>query len=153
MVNMNAIKIFLLLLLPTMLVLNSCKSKKMTAVEPVPPVQEIVYEPVREPVREPETQVDVPVRTERFTFEDREQEVTHDFFVIVGSYREPDNAARARTILINQGFTPAILLSETGFNRVSVNSYSVESEARMRVQQIRRNFPEYHDTWLLIRQR
>ena len=135
-------------LLAAMVVFSSCRSKRMTAVEPVP-VQEIEH--AEEPVAE--TVADIPVRTERFTFEDSAQEVAHDFFVIVGSYSNPDNAERARTILTRQGFTPIILKSETGMNRVCVNSYTVESEARARVQQIRRNFPEYHDAWLLIRQR
>lgn len=134
-----------------LLAFSSCRSKKMTAVEPSPPIQQIIEEPVAE--AQPTPLADIPVRTERFTFENREQEVAHNFFVIVGSYSNPDNAERARTILIRQGFSPTILKSETGLNRLSVNSFTIESEARMRVQQIRQSFPEYHDAWLLIRQR
>lgn len=137
------------MLLATMLLFSSCRSKRMAAVEPAMPVQEIQHEPAQDAVAMP----DIPVRSERFTFERSDQEVGHDFFVIVGSYSNPDNAERARTILTRQGFTPIILISETGMNRVCVNSYTVESEARQRVQHIRRNFPEYHDAWLLIRQR
>lgn len=53
--------------------------------------------------------------------------------------------------LRGQNFNPTILLSETGFHRVSVDSYQEEAPARRRIQHIRTNYPEYHDTWLLIR--
>lgn len=137
----------MLMMLAAMLVFSSCKSKKMAAVSP--PVQEIEYEAEQQP----EPTADIPVRSERFTFERSDQEVAHDYFVIVGSYSSSENAERARTILTRQGFTPVILISETGMNRLCVNSYTIESEARSRVQQIRRSHPEYHDAWLLIRQR
>lgn len=145
---MKTFKIALFVLAGFTLMLPSCKSKKMTAVERVP--QQVIEEPVGQP--EQAALADVPTRTERFTFEQPEQAVTHNFFVIVGSYSMSDNADRARTILTRQGFTPIVLKSETGLNRMSVNSYTNEAEARMRVQDIRRNFPEYHDAWLLIRQ-
>ena len=157
---MNATRFILPFLLVAVIAFSSCRSQKMATYEPTPPVQEVVYEPVREPVSEPvpepvvpEPVIDIPVRTERFTFERVEQEVAHGYFVIVGSFSNPDNAERARAILTRQGFSPFILISETGMNRVCINSYSLESEARARVQQIRNTFPEYHDTWLLIRQR
>ncbi len=146
---MRTIQIAVFIALASVLVLPSCKSKKMTAVER--PVQEIVQEPVVTP--QPQLVADIPIRSERFTFEREEQSVSHDFFVIVGSYGNVNNADRARTILTRQGFTPIILKSETGLNRLCVNSYTSEAEARSRVQQIRTNFSEYHDAWLLIRQR
>lgn len=139
----------LLAMMGLAMLLPSCKSKKMTAVERVPP--QVIEEPIAQP--EAAGLADVPTRTERFTFERPEQAVTHDFFVIVGSYSMADNAERARTILTRQGFTPIMLKSESGMNRMCVNSYTNETEARARVQEIRRNFPEYHDAWLLIRQR
>lgn len=148
---MKTLRTTLLIMMSLALVLPSCKSKKMTAVERVP-VQEVVREPAPQTEQTPVIS-DIPVRTERFTFEDPNQAVTHNFFVIVGSYSMADNAERARTILSRQGFTPIILKSETGLNRMCVNSYTNENEARARVQQIRNTFPEYNDAWLLIRQR
>ncbi len=148
---MKTIKIAALIALVSVMVLPSCKSKRMTAVER--PVQEIVQEPVVEPQPQPQQVADIPIRSERFTFEREEQTVAHDYFVIVGSYGNVNNAERARTILTRQGFTPIILKSETGLNRLCVNSYTSEAEARSRVAQIRANFPEYHDAWLLIRLR
>lgn len=148
---MKTMKIAFFVLLSAVLLLPACKSKRMTAVEPSsPPVQEIEQPTVTTTTQQLS---DIPVRSERFTFEREEQAVAHTFFVIVGSYSNPNNADRARTILTNQGFTPIILKSETGMNRVCVNSYTSESEARSRVQQIRSSYPEYHDAWLLIRQK
>ena len=146
---MKTMKIAVFAVIALAMVFPSCRSKKMTAVER--PAQEIVQEPVAQPQQE--ELAEIPSRTERFTFEREEQAVAHDFFVIVGSYSNPDNADRARTILSRQGFNPIILKSETGLNRLCVNSYTNEAEARSRVQQIRMSFPEYHDAWLLIRQR
>ncbi len=146
-------RITFFVLLAAILVLPSCRSKRMTAAEPPQVVEEVIVETAPRPEPEPEVIAEVPVRTERFTFERPEDQVTHEYFVIVGSYSMIENANRARTILANQGFTPIILKSETGLNRLCVNSYTSESEARMRVHQIRTTFPEYHDAWLLIRQR
>jgi len=146
---MKTITSLIVVIFAMLLFFPSCKSKKMTAVERVP--TQVIQEPVSQPAAQ--ELADIPVRTERFTFERPEQAVTHDFFVIVGSYSMPENAERARTILTRQGFTPIVLRSDAGMSRMCINSYTNEAEARKRVQEIRRNFPEYHDAWLLIRQR
>jgi len=62
-----------------------------------------------------------------------------------------NNARNYRETLLNKGFTPIILHSETGYYRVCVNSYQNEDEARNRVAQVRRSYPEYTDAWLLIK--
>lgn len=134
--------------------LTACRSgRQMTAVEPPPPPP--VYEPVAE---EPEPEIvepeEIPVIEESFDFEREEDEVSHEvnrFFVILGSFRVIENANGFKAKLEREGFNPVILLSETGLNRVSVNSYSREPDARQRVMQIRRSYPEYYDAWLLIR--
>ncbi|TVR74012.1 MAG: SPOR domain-containing protein [Marinilabiliales bacterium] len=144
--------LFLLLVFATSLM--ACRSgRDMAAVDPPPPP------PVREPVvvdpePEPEPEPEIPVVEEKFDFEREEDRVTQEvnrYFVILGSFRVHDNANRFKSALEQEGFTPVILLSETGFNRVSVDSYTSETDARQRVMQIRRSFPQYHDSWLLIR--
>lgn len=132
----------------------SCRSKRMVPIEEPPVVVAPVEEP--DPIPEPvvEAPVEIQVREERFTFEREEDKIQHDpnmYFVIVGSFRSNDNARRFTETLKEQGFSPVILLSETGFHRVSVNSYTNEASARARVMHIRTDFPAYHDTWLLIR--
>jgi hypothetical protein len=44
-----------------------------------------------------------------------------------------------------------ILISESGLHRVSIDSFTDEEVARIRVQRIRSNYPEYKDAWMLIR--
>jgi len=130
---MNKTTLFIMLAL--VIGATSCKSKKMTPVTP-------------------RAEIEIPVREERFTFTqeaDRISQGTNMYFVIMGSFQSKDNADRFSETLRGYGFTPSILLSETGFHRVSVNSFTSEDNARARVIQIRNEFPAYSDTWLLIR--
>lgn len=97
-----------------------------------------------------------PVRTqsETFTFSQKEDQAKNEknsYFVIIGSFSSSDNANRYKQELIPQGFVPIVLHSETGYYRVCVNSYTDEMEARQRIYQIRKDFPQYADTWLLIK--
>ncbi len=140
-------QVFILVLSVSMLMV-ACRSQEMVPVEE-PPV--IVEEPVTEPEPEPE---EIRVVEESFTFDRTEDEARHDantYFVIVGSFIHRDNAERFMGTLRGQGFSPVILMSETGFHRVSVDSYDLEVPARNRIRYIRNNYPDYHDTWLLIR--
>lgn len=133
----------------------SCKTREMVVVEAEPPV---VIAPVEEPEPIPEPPVDEPeilIREEKFSFENEEDEMIHEtnrYFVIVGSFRNPENAHRFTQTLKEQGFIPVMLLSETGFTRVSVYSYTNELAARAKVVEVREDFPQYSDTWLLIRE-
>ncbi len=143
-------KLFLILFaLP--IILTGCKSKEMT--RPAPERTPVEHHREATEVARPELD-NIPTLEERFTFEKTEDKADHDpneFFVIMGSFRSNENAHGFKNTLTNKGFKPVILLSETGFHRVCVDSYTDETEARMRVHDIRTNFPEYDDTWLLIR--
>jgi len=97
----------------------------------------------------------IAIRKEQVSFtdqKDRTANAGNTFFVILGSFSQLDNAKNARTTLLDEGFTPIILHSETGYYRVCVNSYKSESEARSRVTQIRQGFAKYSDLWLLIKE-
>lgn len=154
------LRIFLILILSLPIIFNSCRAKRVSEPEPAfeieesMPEQEIVVPaPIPAPSPPP---VAAPVRTveERFTFtreEDQRVHQVHRYFVIIGSFRVERNAQNFMTQLVRKGFTPVILLSETGMHRVSVDSFNDENQAHQRVLQIRRNFPEHHDTWLLRR--
>lgn len=96
----------------------------------------------------------VAMRKEQVSFttqEDKAQNESNNFFVILGSFSQLNNAKNYRETLLNKGFTPIILHSETGYYRVCVNSYQNEGDARTRVAQIRQTYPEYSDVWLLIK--
>ncbi len=141
----------MILLLFVSILMVACKSQEMAAVEEPPSVEEPATEPDLLP-KSPK----ILVVEERFTFDKIEDKATHDentYFVILGSFSYRENAERFMQTLSAQGFLPVILLSETGFNRVSVNSYDNEVAARTRIQRIRNNYPEYHDIWLLIRKK
>ncbi len=145
---------------------SACKSKKELAQSPYttdPATQPKVFTvPASDPpppqrVREePPVTASEPVsmRKEQVSFtrqEDKAQNEANNFFVILGSFSQLDNAKNYRETLLNRGFTPIILHSETGYYRVCVNSYQSEMEARKRVAQIRQTYSEYSDVWLLIK--
>lgn len=95
----------------------------------------------------------VSIRSEKFTMstEDQASYGSKSFFVIVGSFSSNENAGKFKQDLVQQGFTPIILHSETGYFRVCVDSFNDEAAARTRVQKIRTEFPKYADSWLLIK--
>jgi len=90
-------------------------------------------------------------RQEAITFVQPEEQNQNGYFVIVGSYSSLENARKFRQTLVGEGFNPVIVQSETGFFRVTVDSYTTESAARTRLGQIRQNYPQYADSWLLIK--
>ncbi len=97
----------------------------------------------------------IAIRKEQVSFTDQQDKVKNEgntYFVILGSFSQLENAKNYRTTLLNEGFTPIILHSETGYYRVCVNSYKNETEARSRVAQIRQAFEKYSDVWLLIKE-
>lgn len=168
--------ILTILAIIAVLLFSGCRSKRMAIPEaPVPSPRGTVPENVEDvvvlpsapaQVNEPETppvevieelveEVDpIPLREERFTFAQETDKAIHDthlYFVILGSFRSPDNANRFMDALIEQGFQPVILISESGLHRVSIDSFTDEDVARIRVQRIRSNYPEYKDAWMLIR--
>jgi len=97
----------------------------------------------------------ISMRKEQVSFTDQNEQSANagnTYFVILGSFGQLDNAKNYRTTLLEEGFTPIILHSETGYYRVCVNSYKNETEARSRVSQVRQAFPKYSDVWLLIKE-
>lgn len=97
----------------------------------------------------------IAVRKEQISFtqqDDKSQNETNSFFIIIGSFSQLDNAKNYRETLLSEGFTPIILHSETGYYRVCINSYKNEQEARSRIAQVRQAFPKYSDVWLLVKE-
>lgn len=95
----------------------------------------------------------VSIRSEKFTMSSEDQAAygSKSYFIIVGSFSSNENAGRFKQDLIQQGFKPIILHSESGYYRVCVDSFTDEAAARNRVQKIRTEFPKYADSWLLIK--
>jgi len=108
------------------------------------PVSDTMYEPAAKPVS---------MRSEKFTMSAEDQAIygSKSFFIIVGSFSSNENAGKFKQELIQKGFKPIILNSETGYYRVCVDSFNDEATARTRVQKIRTEYPKYADSWLLIK--
>ncbi len=143
--------------------LTACKtSKKQPEVKYVPPTEaqpKVFTVPetteVKPAATTTATEKPVSMRKEQVTFTDAADKTGNEsntYFVILGSFSQLDNAKNFRETLLNEGFTPIILHSETGYYRVCVNSYKNEGEARGRVKEVRDAFPKYADLWLLIKQ-
>lgn len=154
-----------LLLTALVLVFSACKTTKQpaqsqytsdntaTKVFTVPgsETQTVADKPVQ-PVADDKP---IAVKKEQVSFTDqqaRSENEGNTFFVIIGSFSQLENAKNYRTTLLDEGFTPIILHSETGYYRVCVNSYKNEKEARSRITQIRQGFEKYSDVWLLIKE-
>lgn len=139
---------------------SACKtSKKQPEVKYTPPETQpkVFTVPETTEAAKPATTADksVSLRKESVTFTeaaDKTKNEANTYFVILGSFGQLDNAKNFRETLLNEGFSPIILHSETGYYRVCVNSYKGEAEARSRVAEIRQAFPKYADLWLLIKQ-
>jgi cell division protein FtsN len=107
------------------------------------------------PVEKVTEEKPIAIRKEQVTFtqqSDRTGNESNTYFVIIGSFGQLDNAKTYRETLLDEGFTPIILHSETGYYRVCVNSFKSENEARNRVTKLRQAFPKYSDVWLLIKE-
>lgn len=148
------------------LVLSSCKTIKQPAQSEYTTDNTAQTKVFTVPGTEANTTVDEPVATvvdekpiairkEQVSFTDQQDKVDNEgntYFVILGSFSQLENAKNYRTTLLDEGFTPIILHSETGYYRVCVNSYKNENEARSRVAQVRQAFEKYADVWLLIKE-
>ena len=154
-------KQFLILIFAAAVMMVSCKSSKKATTSPYMPASEetttskpkifsIPDTKTTKPVTKDEQ--NVPVRKESFTFTQPQDNTQNRFFIIVGSFSSMDNAKNFKQTLLSEGFSPIIVQSETGFYRVTVDSYNNETDARSRLLQVRDNYPKYADTWLLIKQ-
>ncbi|MDX9881173.1 MAG: SPOR domain-containing protein [Prolixibacteraceae bacterium] len=96
----------------------------------------------------------ISMRKENFTFSQQTDQTSYgnkNFFVIVGSFSNYDNANRLKADLQSKGFNPIVLKSETGYYRVCINSYTDEADARAKVHEIRQKYSNFSDCWLLIK--
>jgi len=73
------------------------------------------------------------------------------FYIIMGSFREYNNALNFKNQLINEDYSAGILVNENGLYRVSIESYDDETIARSRISDIRKIFPIYRAVWLLVK--
>lgn len=72
------------------------------------------------------------------------------YFVIIGSFKNPDNAKNFQMQVSKDGFNSVLLQNEAGLYRISVKSTDDISIARDEIRRIRAQYGKYSDTWLLI---
>jgi cell division protein FtsN len=146
----------LLILMVFSLVAASCggvkkRSKKGSVPQPVV-TQTVMPEPAKVEVVVPEVK-QAPIREveEKIVPVDNKPVDPSRYFVIIGSFRNPDNARRHQSDIVPDGFRSSELMrNEAGLYRVSVLATNDVTAARAEVMRIRSRFPKYNDVWLLI---
>lgn len=130
---------------------NKGRKKSMPPSNPAP-TEQIIKE---EPVKTPEPVVEEPIREveEKLVPVEKEPVDPYRYFVILGSFRNPDNAAKFQSQIKTKGFNPVLLRNESGLYRVSVMGTDLVGTAREEIRRIRSKHPEYNDVWLLIQKK
>jgi len=94
-----------------------------------------------------------PIREveEKLVANENKEPSPQKYFVIIGSFKDPENAKEHQVLVRKNGFTSEILKNDAGLYRVSVMATDDITAARSEVKRIWTKFPEYSDTWMLIR--
>ncbi len=141
-----------LLLLLFVVAFVGCKTQKI-APKPQPVAQETATAAVPSKVTTPAKPAAISSKEERFSAAKGENADfgANKFFLILGSFKDLENAKRIKATLASEDFQPIILMNESGMYRVCGNSYAEEAAARTRIAEVRTKFPKYSDIWLLIK--
>lgn len=88
------------------------------------------------------------VRRETFAVVDVKDavEAKRHYHVVVGSFGQQDNANRLRALLSTQGYTPIVVVNESGMFRVIINSCETYDDAHRAADKVRSTYP---DAWIL----
>jgi len=149
--------LFVLLIISAMIF--SCKTTKKSSY--IKPAEEPQFEMAEHDDINKEADVSAPANDAPITMKTEEVTIAEDedqskggyaFYVIMGSFTKPENAGKFKVQLINQDFSPVMLNTESGFIRVAVEQTNSEADARKFIGNIRNNYPEYKDAWLLKNQ-
>jgi cell division protein FtsN len=144
-------KILVYLILSLILVSSSCagtnkrlRKNKKTTVEVVTKSDKNTLTESAAPIKEVE---------ERLVPDAEGVTNIHHYFVIIGSFRNPENAKNYKEKILKEGFSSEILKNEEGLYRVSVLATDDINVARDDIKRIRNIFPKYSDTWVLIQKK
>lgn len=97
----------------------------------------------------------VVVKEEKVTIVESKADTdeSHKYHIIIGSFKKLANARQLCQEAIEKNFFPSIMENEQGLYRVSVSSYVTEQTARTKIAELRKQYKEYADMWLLIEKR
>lgn len=162
----KSIRLFAILLFAA-LGFSACKSKQKVVTIPNAHVEAAAVE-VEIPAPKVMGQVSVPalapapvsapvvvtqpeeVRDEKFTLDNEEKNtkvLDQKYHVVVGSFKNRDNAKGLQQTLNTEGNNAVIVINEHGMYRVLIASYPTYKEARTKINGINNRFP---DAWVLI---
>jgi len=126
--------------------LVACSTQKKSQSEAIPEPPEIQsQENLIEPAREIQEKEEVIIE------EPGEKVSIYKYYVIIGSFNIKENATQHQEDIAQSGFISKLLQNQEGLYRVSVLGTNDEQAARQEILRIRKNYPEYEDTWLLKR--
>ncbi len=151
---MKKYPVFIFMMVLTLLTFGCSSSKKTIESEPgkvpvtFPPSEKKVK---KEKTRKPEDTI--TVRQEKLVETPETPVPKQKYFVIIGSFRYPENVKKYMQQIRDEGFLPFILRNEEGLYRVAVFSYDDEMRAREKVHAIWKTFPRHGDTWLLVKEK
>lgn len=126
--------------------------KQETVKEPVfVPTPVVTPQPEPEPEPAPEVVEEKEVtRAEKFEVIEEQKDVVvlKKYHVVIGSFGNKDNALRLQGQMKPQ-YEPIIVRNEKGMYRVLLMTYDTYKEAKIKIVEIREQFP---DAWVLIRE-
>jgi hypothetical protein len=144
-------RIILYLFICTVLLSSSCAENKRLRKSNKSTTENIIPEIEEKQVIEPASLI--KEFEEKLVVNDEKPPDPHMFFVIIGSFRNPDNAKRYQLQIAKDNFGSEVLKNEAGLFRVSVMATDEINVARDEIKRIRKLFPKYFDTWLLIQKK
>lgn len=153
--NITMKKLLFIFLVFTATIISCKTAKKSAYMPPAENSQVVIAEEDKNKkgtdVSTTANEVPITMKTEEFSIAQDEDQSKggYTFYVIVGSFSNPENAGKLKVQLINKDFSPVMLNSETGFLRVAVEQTNSEAEARNLIRNIRKKYPEFKDVWLL----
>lgn len=148
----DAMRILIYLIIVSVLLSSSCAGINKRLRKNRRPVAENVIPKIEEK-KMPETAIPIKEVEETLVPINEELPEPHRYFVIIGSFRNLDNAKKYQKQIFKDGFSSEILKNEAGLFRVSVMATDVIDVARDDIRRIWGIFPEYFDTWLLIQKK
>ena len=75
------------------------------------------------------------------------------FHIVIGSFRNLQNAQNMSDDAATQGFAPSIMENSEGLYRVAVYTTNNEQQARARIAEMRTEYPQWVGMWLLVEQK
>ena len=154
---MNKTIRLVMMLAVVLITVSACKSKqKVTAIPGAntPATTTVTTQPAPVVVTQPTQPVApaVPEVTRNETFKPAQGETNVDamrfkYHVVVGSFRNHDNARALRNTLSNEGNNALVVENDQNMLRVIIASFNDYQQAHGRINQIKSRFP---DAWVLM---